>query len=145
MPIEGVGARRARWAVAVFVLTAGTVSAAVVTSADATTGVALVEGPACDAPPPSIPPLPAATITAEGAAAPMVLFIPPTVFVRVDGRGDPEHVTTNTGCAPRRADRFLVEIHGGPDAVGAPSGLVDAVMALPFGGDWRETGRWHEV
>ncbi|MEY2477228.1 MAG: hypothetical protein QOG87_2543 [Actinomycetota bacterium] len=136
MPIEGIGARRAQWVVGLVVLTVGIVSATVVASAGASTSAAFVEGPNCDAPPPTIPHAPAGTI---------VFFNPPTVFVRVDADGSPAQVTTNTGCAPRTSDRFLIEIGGGPEAVGAPSELVDIVMALTFSGDWRETGRWHEV
>ena len=145
MPIDGDGARRARRLVGLLLLVAGIGSTTMAFAAGSSPSIeVLVEGPGCDAPPAAASPPPPATLTPDGAAVPVVLVIPPTVFIRVDTHGAPDEVTTNTGCAPRPTDRFLIELDGGPEAVGAPVALVDAVMAQPFGGDWRSAGTWHE-
>lgn len=93
---------------------------------------------------PAAPDLAAAVVSGDGAAVPVALFIPPTVFIRVDDRGAPAALMTNTGCAPRSSDRVLVEIDAN-HAIAASPALVDAVVAVSFDGDWREAGRWHEV
>jgi hypothetical protein len=80
----------------------------------------------------------------SSAAVPVQLFIPPTVFVRVDAHGAPTALMTNTGCAPRPSDRVLIEVDPN-HAVGAPGALVDAVRARSYAGDWRQTGSWHEI
>ena len=105
----------------------------------------LVQAAGCAEPMPPAPPEPApAMVSGGGAAVPVVLFIPPTVFVRVDDGGAPTALMTNTGCAPRPSDRVLVEIDAN-HAIAASPALIETVMALSFDGDWRESGRWHET
>jgi hypothetical protein len=147
MPIRGIGARRARVALALVVaVTVIGVAARVTTSAAATAPPAtLVQAAGCDhaQPPPEAPPT-AVAAGASTSAAPITVFIPPTVFIRVDGHGAPTALMTNTGCAPRPSDRVLVETDP-THAIGASAALVEKVRALTFSGDWRQTGGWHET
>ena len=103
----------------------------------------LLEGDECDAPVVIAPPSPAAPVLAGGGAAvPIQMEIPPTVFVRLDASGAVDEVMTNTGCAPRRTDRFLVERDGRGDGI-VPAHLVEAILDGPATGDWRTPGGWH--
>ena len=150
MPIDGEG-RRFRAAL-VLGLTAMVMGGAahVATSAAEAEGeveapIALVESAGCGGPPPPQPAPPAMPVTGDRvAAAPIVLFIPPTVFVRLDAHGAPTALMTNTGCAPRPSDRVLVEVD--PFHATAPSPkLVATVRALALTGDWRKAGGWHQI
>jgi hypothetical protein len=147
MPVKGIRARRVRrllGAVGLFsVVTVATLAGR--GAAQPAVPQPLLETPGCGrvtvAPTP-----PAATVRDNGVTVPVVAFIPPTVFIWVDHLGVASRVTTNTGCAPRSDDRFLVELGGRPDAAtAAPAASADEVMAQRFSGDWREPGRWHEL
>jgi hypothetical protein len=150
MPIDGVAARRGPrlFGVALLVLSSSTLLVVVATSvAAARQPDVLVQAPTCDLPPPGPPSLPS---PAPGSAGPsldalVVVVIPPTVFINVDNEGRPARLTTNTGCAPRFSDRFLVQAGDGPTAFMASADTIDAVMARPFTGDWRTPGAWHEI
>jgi hypothetical protein len=147
MPIDGV-VRRARAALGVVLAaTVIVVGARVATSAaEVAPRAPLLEAPGCDSPPP--PASQATVVSTDGssAAAPITMFIPPTVFIRVDARGAPVALMTNTGCAPRPSDRVLIEIDP-THAIGAPAALAATAIAMaePFMGNWTVPGGWHEI
>jgi hypothetical protein len=150
MPIDGVAARRGPrlFGVALLVFTSSTLVVVAATSvAAARQPDVVVEAPACDLPPPAPPSLPPSAPDSAGTSVDSLVVVvsPPTVFINVDDQSRPTRLTTNTGCAPRSSDRFVVQVGDGPEVVMASAEMIDAVMALPFTGDWRTLGAWHEI
>jgi hypothetical protein len=85
---------------------AGLAAAGMVDRADhAATPEALIERPACSAPP-RTPAPPSASGQDAGAA--VGVTVRPTALVHVDARGRVTAAWTNTGCAPRRTDDLFV-------------------------------------
>ena len=144
MPIGDRGATRARIGAALLTLVvfAGSASALVASAAAEPAPVPLLESspcPSAQADPPEPGP---AVLAGGGAAVPLVVSIPPTTFVRLDGSGTPTEVMTNTGCAPRATDRWLVERDGRGDGI-VPAPVIASLLDQPATGDWRQPGVWH--
>jgi hypothetical protein len=147
MPVKGIRARRVRRLLGAVGLFSIVIVATLAGRGAAQPAVPtlLLETPGCGRATVTPTP-PAPTVWDNGVSVPIVAFIPPTVFVWVDDLGVASRVTTNTGCAPRSGDRFLVELGGRPEAAeAAPAASAAEVMAHRFSADWREPGRWHEL
>jgi hypothetical protein len=92
---------------------------------------ALVEAATCAAP----TPLPAVDGSPSNAATVVSFQLPAMTRLRVDG-ARVVGAATNTGCAPRSTDRFVVG-----DRLATP---VEAAAAVAFrSGDWTTPGAWH--
>jgi hypothetical protein len=93
---------------------------------------ALVELGTCAAP----TPLPASTAARSDGATRVSFQVPAVARLRLRS-GRPSAAATNTGCAPRATDHFVVGERP------ATSGEVSAALATFRTGDWRTPGSWH--
>ena len=126
------GKRRGLVAAVVVLTLSGSVSALAATS-DGAPVPTIVEAATCAAPTPIAAPDGSRT---DGATA-VSFQIPALTRLRVEG-GAVVAVSTNTGCAPRSTDRFVVG-----ERFATPV-EVEAALALRTG-DWRTPGAWHPV
>lgn len=98
----------------------------------------LVEAPSCAAPTGEVP-----VIDLREGQTLVSFDVPATTRLQVStSTGAVSAVATNTGCAPRGDDLFVVVGSPGRAATG-----VERAVALSAGGagDWREPGTWHAV
>ncbi|MCU1372768.1 MAG: hypothetical protein JWO68_54 [Actinomycetia bacterium] len=125
-----MGGRRRSGLLAVAVALALTGSVSAMAAADERP--TLVEAPACAAPTPL-----AAVDGSRSDGATVVSFqVPALTRLRVEG-GRVVGAATNTGCAPRPSDRFVVG-----DRLATPDEAAAAVTAFRSG-DWTTPGAWH--
>jgi hypothetical protein len=96
--------------------------------ADRATSVALVERPACAAPP-------GGGAFADGVVQTFTVTVRPTAVIGVDARGRVLDAWTNTGCAPRPTDDLYVR---GPDGTIHPGG--GDLLEHRWTGDFRHPG-----
>jgi hypothetical protein len=95
---------------------------------------ALVERAPCAAP----TPLPPVTDARTDGATTVRFRVASVVHLRVsDAR--PVAASTNTGCAPRSTDAFVVGDRAATDAEAA------AAVGAFRSGDWRTPGTWHDA
>ena len=116
-------------------LTIGSVAMAVTALAPTASAapLRLIELPTCAAPTPP----PAVTGARSSGATTVSFAVPATARIRL-ARGIPVAASTNTGCAPRSTDTFVV---GARLATAAEAAATVAAFRT---GDWRTPGVWHQ-
>lgn len=113
-------------------LTALLIAGILAVGASAAPAQPLVERASCARPtgePPAQPSLPGSTLVTFDVGA--------TAWLRLADDGSVAAVATNSGCAPRPEDAFVV---GGRAA--SPAEVADALSGFRSG-DWRSPGTWH--
>ena len=103
---------------------------------DASAPAPLVEASTCAAPTGEVP----VVDLREGQT--LVSFdVPAITRLQVSAGGSVAAVATNTGCAPRDDDVFVVLPSGRP----ASAQERAVALSLAGAGDWRESAAWHAV
>jgi hypothetical protein len=129
------GKRKGLVAAAVVLTLSGSVAALAATPADAprTAPSPLVEAVSCSAP----APVTATPAVATDGPTVVSIEVPALTRLRVEG-GTVVAASTNTGCAPRSSDRFVVGARLATAAEAAPALAVRT-------GDWTVPGSWHRL
>ena len=100
----------------------------------------LVEAPSCAAPTGHVPVLD----LREGQT--LVSFdVPAITRMQLSSGGSVAAVATNTGCAPRSGDVFVVVASEGVEGRAASAEERAVALSLAGAGDWREPATWHAV
>jgi len=100
----------------------------------------LVEAPSCAAPTGEVP-----VIDLREGQTLVSFDVPAITRLQLAAGGSVAAVATNTGCAPRSGDVFVVVPSEGVDGRAASAEERAAALSLAGAGDWREPATWHTV
>jgi hypothetical protein len=84
---------------------------------------------------------PTSDLPSTGTRVPVRVKVASVTRIRLDASGDVKAVGTNTGCAPKRSDDFVIESSSAATAI-SPE-IIAAALACTTNDDWEDTTRWH--
>jgi hypothetical protein len=85
--------------------------------------------------------LPSIDTPAMGAQVRVSVEVASTTRLRLDDNGNLDAVATNTGCAPKDTDDFVVE-HSGNETPASPE-IITSALTCKATGSWEDTTHWH--